>query len=333
MHARARTRVPCMHARARLRADVGAVQKRIGVGSRGQVFQANSGDGKIVAVKVMNREDDETNVEITAISRLQPHPHIIAMLGSVEYSADSAFLVLEFCETDLLEVVTARGGEGLPEDVASAYFLQLVKALRHSHKRGVYHGDIKPENCLIQGADLKLCDFGSASLQRMSTRATGSVLYAAPEVVPYLAEHSDASPLAPGAHEAAATLKAAGMLGVHDVVRYDAAAADCWSLGVVLFVMLAGRPPFAEATLYDAEFVKLVQNEFDFPPHFSNDAVRLLRFILRVPPAERPTISDILRDPWVTPFSEARASINVMQRRMTRQHHGGDRLHGSRHHR
>jgi len=64
-------------------------------------------------MQVMNRDDDETALEITALTRVQPHPHIVTLMCPPEYSADSAFLVLEYCETDLLEVIVraANGGE------------------------------------------------------------------------------------------------------------------------------------------------------------------------------------------------------------------------------
>ena len=91
---------------------------------------------------MLSRGDSDTNVEICALRRVQGHPNVIALLGPVEYSADSAFAVLEHCDTDLLEV--AMGAEsGLHIDVAQRYFAQLVKAVRHCHHKGVFHGDLK----------------------------------------------------------------------------------------------------------------------------------------------------------------------------------------------
>ena len=83
---------------------------------------------------------------------------------------------------------------GLPFQVVRSYFEQIASAVRFSESKGVFHGDIKPENCLVttevdadtgQGNDvILLCDFGSASLVRLSSKATGSVAYSAPEVLP-----------------------------------------------------------------------------------------------------------------------------------------------------
>ena len=117
------------------------------------------------AVKVLSRDDGDTNIEIAALRRVQGHPNIIGLEGPVEYSSESAFVILEHCDTDLLEIVMASES-GLPlEEVrypliysysaiqrvtriqlslqAQRYFAQLVKALRYCHHKGVCHGDLK----------------------------------------------------------------------------------------------------------------------------------------------------------------------------------------------
>ena len=65
------------------------------------------------------------------------------------------------------------------------------------------------------------------------------------------------------------------------------------------FVLLAGRPPFSEASLYDAEFVRLVRGSFAFPASFPAPAVALLRHLLAVRPRDRWSVSDVYRDHWV----------------------------------
>ena len=168
-------------------------QSRIGVGSHGQIFRATDQVGGVHVVKVLSRDDADTNIEVAALRRVQRHPNVISLEGPVEYSAESAFVILEHCDSDLLELVLASGGRGLPVELVQYYFAQLVKALRHCHHKGVCHGDLKPENALIkgpaQGGVLKLCDFGSASLHRRATRAAGSVIYSAPEVLPLFHLH------------------------------------------------------------------------------------------------------------------------------------------------
>jgi serine/threonine protein kinase len=121
-------------------------EARLGVGSHGQIFRASDAQGKHYAVKVLSRDDSDTNIEICALRRAQGHKNVIALEGPVEYSADSAFLVLEHCDTDLLEIIMASGS-GLPVSDAQRYFAQLVKALRHCHHKGVFHGDLKVSLC------------------------------------------------------------------------------------------------------------------------------------------------------------------------------------------
>ena len=159
------------------------------------------------------------------------HPHVVHLEAPPEFTSDSCFFIMTEGETDLLDrfyayceardagvlsdvvmdnydisvcstalecvgQVRRRGIDagGLPFQVVRSYFEQIASAVRFSESKGVFHGDIKPENCLVttevdadtgQGNDvILLCDFGSASLVRLSSKATGSVAYSAPEVLP-----------------------------------------------------------------------------------------------------------------------------------------------------
>ena len=139
----------------------------------------------------------------------------------------------------------AAGGElfamlmqcgALPEPVARVYFTQLLDAIEHCHARGVVHRDIKPENLVFDSNfSLKVVDFGLAacvadrpagSIERelaVLHSGVGSKPYSAPEVS-YTREMYNAS-------------------------GYKGYPADLWSCAVVLFVMLAGRPPFYKPLL------------------------------------------------------------------------------------
>jgi serine/threonine protein kinase len=410
----------------------------LGGGRAGQVFLAITTDGRTVAVKVANRNDDDTGNEILALTRLQtlpPNPFIISLVGKVEYSADYAFIIMERCDADLQHVLRARelGLEqknqsqsfssssqtsivtreqfrsGLPEADALVIFRQIAKAVKHCHKKKVFHLDIKAENVLLKfiqtppssssssssalggsvtqtnGSiessnitsklpvmteevltspslypfnpklwEIKLCDFGSASLQKSTSRASGSVSYAAPEVYPLISHliHINDTPLPPGSHSSTvhAYLRmlyeegAAQWNDGHPVVNmsdssgdsdpdsrakgnskpysttigddadgsddeidrahyeYDAAAADMWSLGVLLYVILVGSLPFEEASLHDRNFNSLWQGTHKLPDYLSTGARELLKGLLKVKPKDRFTIADVLRSPWVSPF-------------------------------
>lgn len=205
--------------------------------------------------------------------------------------------------------------------------------------------------------EIRLCDFGSASFNRRSSKASGSIFYAAPEVVKLIAPHSEMTPVAPNTTAQMASLFSdflnregrlrpdkpsvhpsvhAGVYGAGSVssagsssvtsdsqgysgpFAFDAAAADIWSLGVLLFTMVAGYPPFKEASMYDTNFVKLATGGFRFPEHFSKDLIRLLSSMLRIRPRERGTLADVYRDSWVTPFNPLRRSLHRLWTKRTR---------------
>ena len=107
----------------------------------------------------------------------------------------------------------------------------MVSAMQHCHARSVFHRDLKPENILLGGASLdeiKIADFGLAALLSqvdhgdgghfLNHTKCGSIMYAAPE-----------------------------LLLSNERVGYDPATADIWSLGVILYSMLAGALPFKVA--------------------------------------------------------------------------------------
>mmetsp|Transcript_5750 Transcript_5750/g.14884 ORF Transcript_5750/g.14884 Transcript_5750/m.14884 type:complete len:451 (-) Transcript_5750:330-1682(-) len=104
--------------------------------------------------------------EIQALRRLSPHAHII-LLEEVLYDQPSGrlALVFELMDANLYELIRGRR-HYLSAILVHSYMHQLLLALDHMHKKGIFHRDIKPENILIDGGSeggrgLKLADFGS----------------------------------------------------------------------------------------------------------------------------------------------------------------------------
>ena len=135
--------------------------------------------------------------------------------------------------------------------------------------------DLKPENLLLDSeGTLKISDFGLSALS--SDFATGDVLhticgtpnYAAPEV-----------------------LMSSGDKG------YDGRAADIWSSGIILYVLLAGFLPFDESSMVEL-FRKIVKADFAYPSTLSPEAVHLLSIILNPDPDKRATIEQIKSSAW-----------------------------------
>eukprot|EP01017_Pseudomicrothorax_dubius_P040013 TRINITY_DN6212_c0_g1_i2.p1 TRINITY_DN6212_c0_g1~~TRINITY_DN6212_c0_g1_i2.p1 ORF type:complete len:389 (-),score=81.23 TRINITY_DN6212_c0_g1_i2:59-1225(-) len=99
--------------------------------------------------------------EIQALRKLSPHPHIIKLL-EVLFDEPTGRLALVFELMDMNVYDSIRGRKTyLSEQKVKWYMYQLLKAIDHMHKNGIFHRDIKPENILLVDDTLKLADFGS----------------------------------------------------------------------------------------------------------------------------------------------------------------------------
>ena len=230
-------------------------------------------------------------MEITLHKYVGVHKNIVQFYDSGE---DPAWLwiAMELAEGgDLFDKVEADAG--LSEDIAHAYFTQLVNAVGYMHSKGIGHRDLKPENILLDAdGNLKLADFGMATLfeyngkRKAAVTLCGSPPYVAPEV------------LTCGSHE---KTKAIG---------YDADKADIWSVGVVLFVLLAGNTPWSkpiEGRDEDGrlnEFSEYVQSdgrpEDDLWQALPIEVLSLLRGMMRVDTTTRFSLEAVRRHTWFT---------------------------------
>lgn len=201
--------------------------KRLGRGGMGTVYEGvDAISGQRAAVKVLAAplcDDpgfrDRFDAEVEALRKLN-HPGIVRLLGHGEQQGQ-VFYVMELVEGASLEAELQRGRRFDWREVAGIG-IQMARALRHAHDRGIIHRDIKPGNLLFTpDGSVKLSDFGIARLFG-SGRATGpgSVL----GTVEYMApEQAEGRPID--------------------------ARADLYSLGCVLYALLARRPPYRASTL------------------------------------------------------------------------------------
>ena len=99
--------------------------------------------------------------EIQALRRLSPHPQIIK-LYEVLYDEPTGrlALVFELMDMNMYDAIKGRR-RYLPENRVKYYMYQLIKAIDHMHRNGIFHRDIKPENILLMEDQVKLADFGS----------------------------------------------------------------------------------------------------------------------------------------------------------------------------
>ncbi|XP_024389105.1 uncharacterized protein [Physcomitrium patens] len=121
---------------------------------------------KYVAIKCMksnfNSIDQVTSLrEIQALQRLSPHPNVVKLLEVLyDQPTGRLALVFELMDMNIYELIRGRRNY-VAEDRIKSYMYQLMKAMDHMHRNGIFHRDIKPENILIMEEVLKLADFGS----------------------------------------------------------------------------------------------------------------------------------------------------------------------------
>ncbi|EGZ18928.1 hypothetical protein PHYSODRAFT_332656 [Phytophthora sojae] len=210
---------------------------------------------------------------ITKLLALPPHPNIVHFRQEFLHN-ESWFAVMEHCsEGDLWDRVRGSPNGRVPEHEALRLFRQVTLGLHFLHSNGIAHRDVSLENVLLRGGVCKLSDFGLATdARRMCTEMVGKTNYMAPEVV-------------------------AGE-------TYAPVAADMWSLGVVLFIMLTGSPLVHRASEEDNDFVAFLQlgvrrvvKAWNMSPFISEDACNLVSALLRRDPSQRPLTRDLLAHP------------------------------------
>jgi serine/threonine-protein kinase len=258
-------------------ADRYKVERELGRGGMATVYLARDIRHKrLVALKVIRPELNGTDGverflrEIELAARLQ-HPHILPVFDSGtitdQGSAPAPYFVMPYVEGETLRQRIEREPR-LTTEVAITLSAELAEALAYAHSHGVIHRDIKPENILLSGGHAVVADFGVARAIEWGTVAEPSMADAA---------------------EPAARLTGAGFaVGTPEYMSPEQATgqdidarADQYSLGCVLYEMLAGEPPFKGPTPQAV----LAQNISGPRPHLSRvrpDAPRgLEQLILR----------------------------------------------------
>uniref|UniRef100_A0AAQ4S3B7 Calcium/calmodulin-dependent protein kinase 1Da n=1 Tax=Gasterosteus aculeatus aculeatus TaxID=481459 RepID=A0AAQ4S3B7_GASAC len=228
---------------------------------------------KCIPKKALKGKESSIENEIAVLRRIK-HENIVA-LEDIHESPDHLYLIMQLVSGgELFDRIVEKGF--YTEKDASTLIRQVLDAVNYLHKMGIVHRDLKPENLLYfnpqDESKIMISDFGLSKMEGsgdvMST-ACGTPGYVAPEVLaqkPY------------------------------------SKAVDCWSIGVIAYILLCGYPPF-----YDENDSKLFEQilkadyEFDTPywDDISDSAKDFIGSLMEKDPAKRFTCDQALRHPWI----------------------------------
>ncbi|XP_048792471.1 ribosomal protein S6 kinase alpha-2 isoform X1 [Tympanuchus pallidicinctus] len=231
------------------------------------------------AVKIIDKSKRDPSEEIEILLRYGQHPNIIT-LKDVYDDGKYVYLVMELMRGgELLDRILQQ--KCFSEREASAVLCTITRTVDYLHSQGVVHRDLKPSNILYMDESgnpdsIRICDFGFAKQLRAENGLLMTPCYTANFVAPEV-------------------LKRQG---------YDAAC-DIWSLGILLYTMLAGFTPFANGPDDTPEEIlarigsgkyALTGGNWD---SVSDTAKDIVSKMLHVDPHQRLTAVQVLRHPWI----------------------------------
>ncbi|KAI5077651.1 hypothetical protein GOP47_0007475 [Adiantum capillus-veneris] len=228
----------------------------VGQGAFGKVFQVQQIETEdIFAMKVMRKDTimeknhgEYMKAERDILTKIV-HPFIVQLRYSFQ-TKSKLYLILDFINGGHLFFQLYRQGT-FSEELARVYTAEIVSAVTHLHKNGIIHRDLKPENILLDAeGHVKLTDFGLAKEIDESKPANslcGTVEYMAPEIV---------------------------------LAKGHGKAADWWSVGILLFEMLTGQPPFTHNNRQKLQ-QKIAKDKIKLPSYLTSEAHSLLKGLLQ----------------------------------------------------
>jgi len=231
-----------------------------------------------VAIKIVDKRTCDHRLlanEVKILKKLE-HPHVVQLYDIFE-TPDILYLIMERLEGgELFEQLTSRGeGFHYTEKKVCEIVRQIAHGVRYMHRMGIVHRDLKPENILCTNDSVetvKVADFGiSKCLQQkdefMRTMC-GTISYTAPEVIqgkPYGKE------------------------------------VDYWSVGVIMYILLCGYPPFYGESDFDIA-TSIISRDPDMPDeewgHVSKKGKEVVKSLLNRDPKKRLSLDQLLDHVW-----------------------------------
>ena len=253
------------------------VVREIGKGGYGRALLVKSvATGELKVVKEMNLAGLSSDgiksalKEVEILSSLK-HTNIIRYRNCSQ-TKKKLFILMDYADGgDLAKQITQQRGRPMPEDTILDFFVQICLALKYLHDRKIMHRDLKPHNVfLAQGGIVKLGDFGIAKTLEhtcdMAKSAVGTPLYCSPEIC---------------------------------MGKMYNTKSDIWSLGCILYEMMALKRPFTGLVLADIMRRIMLRQPSPPPSHYSKEMRDLVSKLLEKKPEHRPSINEILQLPLI----------------------------------
>ncbi|XP_069099710.1 aurora kinase A [Pleurodeles waltl] len=256
------------------------IGRPLGKGKFGNVYLAREQQSKfILALKVLFKSqlekagvEHQLRREVEIQSHLR-HPNILRLYGYF-HDATRVYLILEYAPRGEL-FRELQKNKTFDDQRTATYITELADALSYCHSKKVIHRDIKPENLLLgSNGELKIADFGWSVHAPSSRRSTlcGTLDYLPPEMIE-------------------------GKMHDDKV--------DLWSLGVLCYEFLVGKPPF-EADTHQETYRRISKVEYQFPSSVSDGARDLISKLLKHNPYQRLPLKDVLEHSWIVANSTKR---------------------------
>ena len=255
----------------------------LGKGGYGEVLVVQRKKDKTeFAMKLMKKTSNDPTIEATfntesTIMKELDHKNVIKFEASYE-DDENYYLVSELCAGgELFDHIVEN--HHFSEKIAASILRDALLGLKHCHQNNIVHLDLKPENLVLKSedpdSDIVIIDFGCArKLEAGKTYndRVGTPYYVSPEMLD-------------------SKLQKTG-----DILK----ACDMWSLGVIAYVMVTGRPPFG-GTDNSRIYARIKRGEYKYPSSLklSADLKDLIAKLLTKNPVARLTVDEALQHPWV----------------------------------
>nr|XP_057945401.1 serine/threonine-protein kinase 33 isoform X2 [Doryrhamphus excisus]XP_057945402.1 serine/threonine-protein kinase 33 isoform X2 [Doryrhamphus excisus]XP_057945403.1 serine/threonine-protein kinase 33 isoform X2 [Doryrhamphus excisus] len=268
--------------------DIYAFGKKLGHGSYGVVYEAThiKTQNQWAIKTVCKAEPGSTKIKMLEqeikILKQVDHPHILR-LEEIYETAQMTYLVTELCVGGELKQVLHQK-KFFPEEEARHIIGCLADAITYLHKKNIMHRDLKLENILVKNSlddysgklDIKVADFGlsvktfGVGSENILSEVCGTPIYMAPE-----------------------------MMSQRGYTHWI----DMWSVGVIMFILLCGEPPFVSKTKETRlKEIRTIGVRFSSPiwDTISDAAKRVLTCLLKENPAYRMSANQLRDNPWIT---------------------------------